>query len=301
MMLCVFWPGVSGKILGVERTFDTQINIHRQMRPITISYDLPFLPLRKAALERGRSFLTWFDFFQRISVWTLSSITKAVFKDGQPSGFPSRRVPRTERTCVRAEYGLSPILASPRTAVTIHSESLSCSLVYSTVHELAFQTARGHPISWRGARTCLVTTMLPGASEAITGRPTFSRDVEATSRATVTCKASRRTENSWHFRVMFYVGWLAFWPSRIEEFIADGSSLGRYRDESDILISWACSCHDRSFNPTTFPRPLLRLEKCPDPQCCDNEIDDGRTWSLPLFSHRKELESVISSCNRYTT
>jgi len=69
---------------------------------------------------------------------------KVVFKDGQPSGFPSRRVPRTERTCVRAEYGLSPILASPRTAVRIHSPS--CSLVYSTIHELAFQTARGEAI-----------------------------------------------------------------------------------------------------------------------------------------------------------
>jgi hypothetical protein len=129
MMLPVFWPGVSSKILGVERTFDPQINIRRQIRTITISYDLPFLPLRKAALEHGRLFPTWLASSSVYPSGHCLQSPKVVFKDGQPSGFPSLRVPRTERTCVRAEYGLSPILASPRTAVTIHSPS--CSLVHN--------------------------------------------------------------------------------------------------------------------------------------------------------------------------
>jgi hypothetical protein len=113
MMLPVFWPGASSKILGVERTFDTQINIRRQIRTITISYDLPFLPLRKAALELGRLLPTWLASSSVYPSGHCLQSPKVVFKDGQPSDFPSRRVPRTERTCVRAEYGLSPILALP--------------------------------------------------------------------------------------------------------------------------------------------------------------------------------------------
>ncbi len=63
---CVFWPGVSSKILSFERTFDTLIQIRRS-RSICHS----FMSLRKPATERGRLpelLPTWFVFFQCISI-----------------------------------------------------------------------------------------------------------------------------------------------------------------------------------------------------------------------------------------